>query len=201
MLDAANNIVLLTGPTPGIGKSFTSVNFAAVLAAANKKVLLIDADLRKGHLNQYFGLQRGKGFSEVVSGTVTLQDALHPQVLPNVDFLTTGTMPPNPAEVLMTSVNQQMLQRAAEHYDIVIIDTAPVLVASDASILAPLAGAVFLIARADVTSVAELGESVKRLQQTGAQTKGVIFNGLNISQRRYGAGYKYGRYRYINYKY
>ena len=201
MLDAANNIVLFTGPTPGIGKSFTSVNFAATLAAANKKVLLIDADLRKGHLNQYFGLPRGRGFSEVVSGAVTLQDALHRQLIPNVDFLTTGTMPPNPAEVLMTSVAQQLLLHAAAQYDIVIVDTAPVLVASDSSILAPVAGAVFLVARADVTSLAELTESVKRLLQSGAQAKGVIFNGMNMSKRSYGAGYKYGRYRYTNYKY
>ena len=110
-------------------------------------------------------------------------------------------MPPNPAEVLMTSVAQQLLQHAAELYDIVIVDTAPVLVASDASILAPVAGAVFLIARADITSLAELSESVKRLLQSGAQAKGVIFNGLNKIKRSYGAGYKYGRYRYANYKY
>ncbi len=203
MLDSTNNMVLITGPTPGIGKSFTSVNFAAVLAAANKKVLLIDADLRKGHLNQYFGLPRGVGFSEVASGTATLADALHRQIAPNVDFLTTGTLPPNPAEMLMTGASKQVLQQIAAQYDVVIVDTAPVLAASDASILAPLAGAVFLIARAEVTTLGELTESVKRLQQSGAQTKGVIFNGLNISKRRYGygIGYRYGRYRYTNYKY
>lgn len=203
MLDSTNNMVLITGPTPGIGKSFTSVNFAAVLAAANKKVLLIDADLRKGHLNQYFGLPRGVGFSEVASGTATLAEALHRQIAPDVDFLTTGTLPPNPAEMLMTGASRQVLQHIAAQYDVVIVDTAPVLAASDASILAPLAGAVFLIARAEVTTLGELTESVKRLQQSGAQTKGVIFNGLNISKRRYGygIGYRYGRYRYTNYKY
>ena len=203
MLDAVSNVVLITGPTPGIGKSFTSINFAAVLGAANKKVLLIDADLRKGHLHQYLGMPRGKGLSELICGSVKLEDALHRQVLPNVDFLTTGMLPPNPAELLMTGTAQQLLQHAATQYDLVIIDSAPVLVASDTAILAPLVGAVFLIARAEVTSLSELQESVKRLAQSGAQAKGVIFNGLNISKRRYGYGMgnKYGRYRYTNYKY
>lgn len=203
MLDAPSNLVLITGSTPGIGKSFVSVNFAAVLGAANKKVLLIDADLRKGHLNQFFGLGRDKGLSEVISGSVKLEDALHRQVAPNVDFLTTGTIPPNPAELLMTGATQKLLQHVATQYDLIIIDTAPVLAASDTAILAPMVGAVFLVARAEVTSLGELQESVKRLSQSGAQAKGVIFNGLNITRRRYGygMGYKYGGYRYTNYKY
>lgn len=203
MLDAPNNIVLITGPTPGIGKSFTSANFAAVLGAANKRVLLIDADLRKGHLNQYFGLHRSKGLSEVLAGTLKLQDALHKQVAPMVDFLSTGTMPPNPAEVLMTPTTQALLQQLSSLYDLVIIDTPPVLAASDTAILAPLAGAVFMVARAEVTSLSELQESAKRLLQSGVPTRGVIFNDLNLSKRRYGygMGYKYGRYRYTNYQY
>ena len=203
MLDAPNNIVLITGPTPGIGKSFTSVNFSAVLAAVNKKVLLIDADLRKGHLNQYFGIPRGNGLSEVVSGSITLQDALHKNIAPNVDFLTTGTLPPNPAEILMSCQSQEIFQRISADYDLVIIDTAPVLVASDALIFAPIAGAVFLVARAETTSIGELEESISRLKKSGAQTKGAIFNGLDITKSRYGygAGYRYGRYRYATYKY
>lgn len=203
MLDASNNIVLITGPTPGIGKSFTSVNFAAVLGTANKKVLLIDADLRKGHLNQYFGQRRERGLSEVVSGSVALADALRRDVAPNVDFLATGTLPPNPAELLMTPAMHAMLRQLAGQYDLVVIDTPPVLAASDTAILAPMAGAVFMVARSEITSLGELQESAKRLAQTGVQTRGVIFNDLNTNKRRYGygVGYKYGRYRYTNYKY
>lgn len=203
MLDAANNIMLITGPTPGIGKSFTSVNFAAVMGAANKKVLLIDADLRRGHLNQYFGQGRERGLSEVVSGSVPLADALRRNVAPNVDFLATGILPPNPAELLMTPATQALVQQLASQYDLVIIDTPPVLVASDTAILAPLAGAVFMVARAEITSLGELQESAKRLLQSGVQTRGVIFNGLHVTKRRYGygMGYKYGNYRYTDYKY
>jgi tyrosine-protein kinase Etk/Wzc len=203
MLDSANNVVLITGPKPEVGKTFTSVNFAAVLGAVDKKVVLLDADLRKGHIHQYFGLERGHGLSEVVSGSVKLEDALHRQVAPNVDFLATGTLPPNPAELLATPAMQALLQQLASQYDLVIIDTPPVLAASDAAILAPLAGAVFLVARAEVTTLGELDECTKRLTQSGAQARGVIFNDINLSKRRYGygVGYKYSRYRYTNYKY
>ena len=186
MLDASNNIVLISGPTPGIGKSFTSVNFAAVLGTANKKVLLIDADLRKGHLNQYFGQGRERGLSEILSGSVTLATALRRDVIHNVDFLPTGTLPPNPAELLMMPATQALLRQLADQYDLIIIDTPPVLAASDTAILAALAGAVFLVARSEVTSLGELQESAKRLAQTGVQTRGVIFNDLNTNKRRYG---------------
>lgn len=203
MLDVRNNVVLVTGPTPGIGKSFTSVNFAAVLGAANKKVLLIDADLRKGHLNQYFGQGREGGLSELLIGSVMLSDALRREVVPNVDFLATGILPPNPPELLLSPGMQALLLQLATQYDLIVIDTPPVLAASDTAILAPLAGAVFMVARAEVSTLGELQESAKRLAQIGVQTRGVIFNDLNISKRRYGygVGYKYGKYRYTNYEY
>ncbi|MDP3759117.1 MAG: polysaccharide biosynthesis tyrosine autokinase [Ramlibacter sp.] len=198
MLDASCNVVLITGPTPGIGKSFASVNFAALLGMANKKVLLIDADLRKGHLNQYFGQDRERGLSEVLSGSVPLAGALRCGVAPNVDFLPTGTLPPNPAELLMTPAMQALLPQLASQYDLVIIDTPPVLAASDTAILASLAGAVFMVARAEVTSLGELQEAAKRLAHSGVQTRGVIFNDMNTSKRRYGygVGYRYGKYQY-----
>jgi tyrosine-protein kinase Etk/Wzc len=203
MLDAANNILLITGPAPGVGKSFITANLAAVLGAAGKKVLLIDADLRKGYMNQYFGVAREKGLSELVSGTRKLDDTLHRQVLPNVDFLTTGIRPPNPAELLMAPAAAALIAEVARHYDLVLIDTPPVLAVSDTAILAPQAGAVLLVARAEVTSLGELQESNKRLLDAGVKSRGVIFNGLNMNKRRYGygLGYKYGGYRYRDYKY
>lgn len=201
MLDAANNIVLVSGPTPGIGKSFTSTNFAAVLGASGKRVLLVDADMRKGHLHQYFGLQRGHGLSELIAGSQPLAQVVQKNVAPQLDLITTGTLPPNPAELLMSPVTVQLLQTLSAQYDIVLIDTPPVLAVSDTPVLAPQAGTVFLVARAEVTTLGELQESSKRFGQSGVTVRGVIFNDLNISKRRYGYGYKYSRYRYTNYKY
>ncbi len=200
MLEADNKLVLLTGPAPSIGKSFVSANFAAVLAAGGKRVLLIDADLRKGHLHRYFGKQRGPGLSELVAGQHPLDQVLHTAVVPGLDFITSGQLPPNPAELLGSERTRHVLAQLCEQYDIVIVDSAPVLPVSDSHVLASQAGTVLLVARAEQSSVGDLVESSKRLQQAGAQVRGVVFNGLDLSRRRYGYGYsngyRYGRYRY-----
>ena len=202
MLDAANRIVLISGPTPGIGKSFTSANFAAVLAAAGQRVLLMDADLRKGHIHEYFGLERGAGLSELVAGSHGLAQVMHSQVAPNLDFISTGALPPNPAELLMSPSTAQLLQSLEAQYDIVLIDTPPVLAVADTAVIAPQAGTVFLVARTEQSTLGELQESIKRLAQAGVQVKGGIFNGLDLSKRRYGYGYGYGyQYGYKRYGY
>ncbi|MBL8370316.1 MAG: polysaccharide biosynthesis tyrosine autokinase [Burkholderiaceae bacterium] len=202
LLDAPNNIVLFTGPTPGIGKSFVSANFAAVLGATGKRVLLVDADLRKGYLNQYFGLDRAPGLSELVAGSCNDADALRVNVAPNVDLITTGQLPPNPAEVLTAGALSQLLLRLSAQYDLVLIDTPPVLAVADTQVVAAHAGTIFLVTKATVSSLGEVNESVKRLQQAGVQIKGVVFNDFKVDKRRYGGyGYRYSRYRYTNYQY
>ncbi|MES2089257.1 MAG: polysaccharide biosynthesis tyrosine autokinase, partial [Pseudomonadota bacterium] len=203
MLEATNNVVLFTGPTPGLGKSFTSVNFAAVMGMGGKRVLLIDADLRKGHIHQYFGVERGRGLSELVTGSLPLDKVVCRAVSPNVDLITTGILPPNPGELLLSGALTELLQRLGDQYDLILIDTPPVLAVSDSQVLASHAGTVFMVARAEVTTLGELQESTKRLAQTGVQVKGVIFNDLDTSKNRYryGYGYKYSRYRYTNYQY
>lgn len=203
MLDAPNNVVLFTGPTPGIGKSFTSANFAAVLGAGGKRVLLIDADMRKGHIHKAFGLARGHGLSDLIAGSQTLSAVVHKNVSSGLDLITTGTLPPNPAELLMSPSTVGLLQELSKQYDIVLFDTPPVLAVSDTQVIAPHAGTVFLVARAEVSTLGELQESAKRLSQAGVTVRGVIFNDVNISKRRYGSayGYKYSRYRYTQYQY
>ena len=121
---AANNVVLITGATPGVGKSFVSANFAAVLANSGQRVLLIDGDLRKGYLHQYFDTARERGLSEVLAGATPLASALRPSALPGLDFVPTGSLPPNPAELLRGAAMAQLLQQASAQYDLVLIDTA-----------------------------------------------------------------------------
>ncbi|RYF27411.1 MAG: polysaccharide biosynthesis tyrosine autokinase, partial [Comamonadaceae bacterium] len=200
MLDASNNVVLITGPTPSIGKSFTSANFAAVLGAGGKRVLLIDSDMRKGHLHQYFGLGRDVGLSGLIAGSQQLTEAIYKNVSINVDFIATGRLPPNPGELLLSPTTAQLLQTLSPLYDLVLIDTPPVLAVSDTQVLASNAGTVFLVARAEVSTIGELQESTRRLAQAGVQVRGVIFNGLDVTKKRYGYG-KYGGYRYTNYEY
>jgi len=201
-LEAGNNRVLITGATPGIGKSFVSGNFAAIMAHAGKRVLLIDADMRKGHLNKQFGLPREGGLSELLAGELSAQQAIRSQVLPNLDVLTTGKLPTNPADMLMSESFVRLLDMVSAQYELVIIDTPPVLVAADTAAVAPYMGAVLLVARADQTQLGELNESAKRLAQAGKAVSGVIFNGIDLTRRHYGShGYRYGGYRYTAYKY
>ncbi|MDF2462990.1 MAG: epsB [Ramlibacter sp.] len=202
MLEAANNRILITGATPGVGKSFVSSNLAAVLASTGKRVVLVDADMRKGHLNQYFGLPRPRGLSELIAGSLTAKEAVHASGIPNLDVITTGTIPPNPAELVLSSSFTQLLDHLSMQYDIVLVDSAPVLAASDTLGIAPHAATVLLVARAGETQLGELQESSKRLLHAGKQVTGVLFNALDVSRRHYGSyGYKYGGYRYKNYNY
>ncbi|WP_416050618.1 polysaccharide biosynthesis tyrosine autokinase [Cupriavidus basilensis] len=201
MLDADNNRVLLTGPTPGVGKSFISANLSVVMATGGKRVLLVDADMRKGHLNQYFGKDRANGLSDVLIGKVGFDQAVHRNVFENLDFLSTGSLPPNPAELLLNVRMVELLQQMGEQYDLVLIDTPPVLAVSDTAILAARCGTVFLVTRFEKTTIGEVTESAKQLRQANADVNGVVFNGLDPNAYRYGYGSKYGRYRYAYYGY
>ncbi|MFP5477547.1 MAG: polysaccharide biosynthesis tyrosine autokinase [Gammaproteobacteria bacterium] len=202
MLEGANNRVLITGPTPGIGKSFVSANFAAIMAAAGKRVLLLDADMRKGYINKQFGLAREGGLSELLVGEVTLEKAIHRQVVPNLDVLTSGRYPPNPADMLMSDTFARLLDTLSAQYDLVVMDAPPVLVAADAAAAGAHSAVVLLVARADQTQMGELVESVKRLRQGNVTPTGVVFNAMDMTRRHYGSyGYRYGGYRYTEYKY
>lgn len=202
MLEANNNRVLITGGTPGVGKSFVSANFSAVLASAGKRVLLIDADLRKGHLNQYFGVGREGGLSELIAGTLSDDKAIRCGVLPNLDFISTGMLPPNPAELVVSAAFGNLLERLSGQYDLVIIDSAPVLVAADTLSVAAHAGTLLLVARAEKTYIGDLHESARRLAHSGKAATGVLFNALDLTRRHYGKyGYKYGAYSYGGYRY
>jgi tyrosine-protein kinase Etk/Wzc len=202
MLEAPNNRVLVTGATPGVGKSFVSANFAVILASAGKRVLLVDADLRKGHLNHYFGVRRERGLSEVVAGTLKSSEAIHRGLVANLDVLTTGVLPPNPAELMMSTAFAHVLQALSSEYDLVIVDTPPILVAADTLGIAPHVGTVLLVARAGESQIGELHESAKRLAHAGKTVSGVLFNAIDLTRRHYGSyGYKYGGYRYRQYNY
>lgn len=198
LLGAKNNVVMMTGPAPAVGKSFVSVNFAAVLAATGKKVLLIDADMRRGYLNQYFGVPRQGGLSELVANVLELSAVVQQSTIAGLDFLTTGELPPNPAELLMHERFSAFLQQASERYDHVLIDTPPVLAVTDAAIVGRLCGASLMIARFDVTPVRELEHAVERLTQGGVSVNGVLLNAVTIGDA---GGYQYAyAYKYASLK-
>lgn len=201
MAEASNNRILVTGATPGVGKSFIASNFATLLAQSGKRVLLIDADLRKGDLSGAFDLPRGGGLSELVAGDITAQRAIRSDVRPNLDVLTTGSLPEMPADMLESKAFTQALDALSSSYDLVVVDVAPVLVAADAAAVATACGVVLLVTRAEKSQLGELNESIRRLLQAGATVSGVLFNGMDFSRRYNGShGYRLGSYRHEEYR-
>jgi tyrosine-protein kinase Etk/Wzc len=184
-----NNIVVIAGPTSHLGKSFVAANFAAVMAAGGNRVLLIDADVRKGRLHQYFKARRAPGLSEAIGGEQILARIVQKDVIDHVDLLSTGFISPSDRHILMHAHLPRLLKKAAEAYDIVIVDSPPVLGLADTLVLGRHAGAVFLVARAGVTTERDIIDAMRRLDQSGSAALGVIFN--DVALRLSGYGYDY----------
>lgn len=196
-MDAKNSVVLVSGPSPGIGKTFVTANFAAVAAQAGTRVLAVDGDLRRGTLHHPFALnERGRGLSEVLAGQAKWAEVVHREVLQGLDLITTGTLPPNPAELMMGKRLSDFIQEVSADYDLVLIDAAPVLAVTDPVILASHVGTVLLIAKAEAHTLDEFRTALQRFQNGGAKVKGCIFNDV----RPIKFGYEYYRYTY-HYKY
>jgi len=193
LLEAPNNVIMITGPSPGIGKSFVSMNLAAVLASAGRRVVVVDADMRKGHLNRYVGLPRDGGLSEVISGQAALTESIHRTPVEGLDLIPTGALPPNPAELLMHPRFGDVLSELSASYDLVLVDCPPIMAVTDAALVGRHAGASLLVIKAGVHPIREVEQSIKRLQQAGVQVRGFIFNDLEVSRSRH---YGYGRYAY-----
>ena len=199
LLEAKNNIVMITGPAPGVGKSFVSTNFAHAVAQSGKRVLLIDADMRKGHINSEYGLERSPGLSGLITGELDKASAVQSSGFDNVDLLTTGDLPPNPSELLMHENFEKYLAEFSKDYDLVLIDTPPLLAVTDAAVIGRLCGTTFVLLRYGVHSMAEIHAVTKRLRQNGIEPRGFVFNAL---QPRKGYGkYGYGKYGSYNYEY
>jgi tyrosine-protein kinase Etk/Wzc len=184
-----NNIVVITSPTPGVGKSFVSANFSTVMASSGKRVLLIDADFRNGYLHKYFGIERENGLSNCILGRLPMQEAIRRNVEKNLDFLPTGDLPEYPSEFLLHQRFNEILQQLSTEYDLVVIDQPPLIAVSDTLIIGMQAGALFLLIRAGITTEDDLNESIRRLKQAGIALTGVLINDMKIRNRQYHAYY------------
>ncbi|TFE36413.1 polysaccharide biosynthesis tyrosine autokinase [Paraburkholderia dipogonis] len=189
----ASNIVLFTGPSQGLGKTFTSANFSYLLALNGARVLIIDADMRRSGLGEYFPNERRGGLAEVLFGTVPLAVAIQRTGLENLHVLPAGNrVPPNPSELLERPAFAALLREASAEYDYVVIDSPPVLPVSDAVIIAQQCSAVFLVVRSEVTTGRQLTETIDRLTHARATVSGLVFNGFSAGRYGYGYGYDYG---------
>ncbi|WP_169729321.1 polysaccharide biosynthesis tyrosine autokinase [Solimonas soli] len=195
MLEAPNNIIMLTGPIAGLGKSFVSINLGAVLALSGKRTIVLDADLRRGHLYKYANTEQKPGISEYITGTAEQVAIIRKTAVQNLDFIAGGTRPPNPSEILMHDRFAQLMRDLSAKYDYVLVDTPPVLPVTDAAIIGRLAGTTMVVLKSAEHPMRAIEETVRRLRQAGVKVRGMIFNqvGARVGSYGYGAyGYAYG---------
>jgi len=190
-----NNLLMITAPSPGVGKTFVCANLAVTMAQAGQRVLLIDADMRRGTLHHAIGVRSENGLSELISGQIPLETAL--RRVPgaeNLSFIPRGDVPPNPSELLMHQNFGELLDQVAPLYDVVVIDTPPVLAVTDAAVIGHQTGTCLMVVRFGLNQQREIALAKQRLEQNGVQVKGAIFNGV---QKRSGGHYAYSYYEYL----
>ena len=190
-----NNMLMITAPSPGVGKTFVCANLAVTMAQAGQRVLLIDADMRRGTLHHAMGARSENGLSELISGQIPLETALRRVAgAENLSFISRGDVPPNPSELLMHPNFGELLEQLAPLYDIVVIDTPPVLAVTDAAVIGHQAGTCLMVVRFGLNQQREIALAKQRLEQNGVEIKGAIFNGV---QKRNAGRYAYSYYEYL----
>ncbi|MBC6500453.1 tyrosine-protein kinase Wzc [Citrobacter freundii] len=193
MMQARNNVLMLTGVSPSIGKTFVCANLAAVISQTNKRVLLIDCDMRKGYTHELLGTNNLNGLSEILIGKGDISTSAKTTAIAHFDLIPRGQIPPNPSELLMSERFGELIAWASSHYDLVLIDTPPILAVTDAAIVGRHVGTTLMVARYAVNTLKEVETSLSRFEQNGIQVKGVILNSIF----RRASGYQdYGYYEY-----
>jgi tyrosine-protein kinase Etk/Wzc len=192
---AENNVVMITGSRPDSGKSFLSVNLSALVASADKRVLIIDGDMRRGDVHSHFGIPHQPGLSDVLSGG-DLRSTIQHDVLPGLDVLPKGSLHMHPAELLMSKRFETMLDELKPYYDVVIVDTPPVLAVTDAMLIGKYAGTTLLVVRHGRHPLNEIIETAKRMRNGGVAMRGVLLTDVPQEGAFLGSGYQGGYYGY-----
>ena len=197
MMEAENRIVMISGPTQDCGKTLVATNLAAIAGQSGQRVLFIDADMRKGYVHNVFRLNNHRGLSCVLDGTVEWQEAVQRFEKGGFDVLTCGPQPTHPVDLLMSERFQDVMAQIEKRYDIMIIDTPPVLAVTDALLIARAAATTLLVARFGKTSVKEIETSLKRMERMNVKVNGVILNDIVKSAALYyNSGYSAYDYGY-----
>ncbi|MBN5562738.1 polysaccharide biosynthesis tyrosine autokinase [Providencia stuartii] len=191
VMNQGNNLVMISSASPGVGKSFVTSNMAVVLANAGKKVLLIDTDLRKGRIHKAFGLSNKAGLSEYLAQQDITQPVIHRGVIENLDVICRGKNVTHSSELLMGERFKHLLDTVKGQYDIVVIDTAPILAITDSAIIGKYVGTSLLIAYYGVNTVKDIELSLKRFKQNDIEITGVILNGIDAKSDDYNYVYEY----------
>lgn len=188
---AKNNIIMISGPAPELAKSFISTNLATILAQSDKRVLLVDADLRRGYMHKYFNYDAQPGLAEYLNGQQELGSVVRSTEVENLSIMSRGKSPANPSELLSTQKFADMLTHLSSQFDHILIDTPPVLAVTDGIIISQYAGVNLVVARYGKTQMKELELTVNRFEQAGVKVNGFILNDIQREAGGYGYGYNY----------
>jgi len=195
MMEAANNVVMISSANPDAGKSFISSNLAVLMSAMDeKKVLLIDTDLRKGYIHERYGFLSGMGLSTILLGEHTFEQSVHKSSHQGLDVLSRGKTVTNPSELLMGSAFLRLIERVSKDYDLIILDTPPVLAVTDPVVIGKHAGTAFVVSRYENCTSKQVVNAFNRFKLGGVSINGIIFNAVEKKARGY--YYDYGSYTY-----
>jgi capsular exopolysaccharide synthesis family protein len=196
---AKGNVVVVSSSFAGEGKSTSAANMCISMGETNSRVLLIDADLRRPTQHKLFNLNNDIGLSTVLGGMSSIEDSIHKNVHGNLDVITVGKIPPNPSQMIASEKMKELIEELSPKYDLIVIDTPPVNVVSDALSLLSYATGIIIVTRQNVSNYDELNEAIERVRFADGNIFGLIVNSTT-SQKK---GYSYSRgYRYrYNYSY
>lgn len=198
-IDNEFKTLLVTSSGAEEGKSFVTSNLAIAFSKENKKVLIIDADMRKGRLDKIFEIEKAPGLSNYLSNVNDFQDSdnienyIKNTNLDNISIMPTGNVPPNPAELLECERLKTLIEIVKEKYDIVIFDTAPCLLVTDAMILARQVDSVIIVGKYKKTKFGELEKTKKMLENIDSKTIGFVLNQTPFTKKEYKNNYYYGK--------
>ncbi|MFS0750375.1 CpsD/CapB family tyrosine-protein kinase [Oceanobacillus sp. 1P07AA] len=177
--------ILLTSAGPSEGKSMTTANLAIVYAQQGKRVLLVDADLRKPTIHYTFRLDNLRGLSNILVGETSMQDAVESSDVENLDLISCGPVPPNPSELLGSKRMQFFIEEAKQHYDIVIFDMPPVLAVTDAQVMSNFVDGAILVVRSKRTENEAANKALEALQSVNANVLGAVLNDRDKKDANY----------------
>ena len=194
MMESDQPIIGVSGLIPGVGKSFISVNLAALYAGLGKKVLLIDADLRKGRLHKEFGIKRGSGLSQVLLRKVEVESVISSTEVENLFVLPCGNVPPNPAELLGSKHYLELIEQFKKQYDLIIVDTPPIMLVTDAALACRVAAQIVMVIEYNKHSIEAIQDAMAQILKGNPNAHASIVINKYEHGSQDGYGYKYGKY-------
>lgn len=199
--DSEKKVMLVTSTVPGEGKSYVSANLAAAFAQIDKKVLIVDTDMRKGRQYNLFSLRPRPGLSNFLSGVVdqdfvgekeNIENYIQKTDIDNLYLISAGSVPPNPSELLVSSKMENIIDSLIDKFDVIIFDAPPCLIVADALIVARIVDFNILVSAQNLTKMEDLNKAKLAIENVGGKVAGVILNKVQMTTKRYDNSYYYG---------